>query len=137
MKDDYFTNVKFFRVIPGFICQFGLSGDPAKTAKWKKHIKDDPVKQKNTKGTLTFATAGPNTRTTQLFFNFGDNTFLDSQGFAPFGQVVEGMDHLLHLTESKDGPSAPNQGEITNKGEAYLKAKFPQLSYIVKSKIVT
>lgn len=137
MTANYFTNVKFFRVIPGFICQFGLNGDPEVTAKYKENIKDDPVKHKNSKGTLTFATAGPGTRTTQLFFNFGDNSFLDSQGFSPFGEIVEGMEHILHFTESRDGPKAPNQHLLTTQGEKYLKAHFPDLSYIVKAKVLT
>jgi cyclophilin family peptidyl-prolyl cis-trans isomerase len=136
MEASYFTNIKFFRVIPGFICQFGLSGDPKQTAKYHESIKDDPVKHKNSKGTLTFATAGPNTRTTQLFFNFGDNSFLDSQGFSPFGEVLEGMDNLLQLTASPDGPSAPNQHLLTTQGEPYLKKSFPNLSYIAKSKVL-
>ena len=94
MEDNFFTNMKMFRSIPNFITQFGLAGDPKETAKWNHNIQDDPVKQTNALGTLTFATAGANTRTTQLFFNTKDNAFLDSQGFAPIGKVIKGIELL-------------------------------------------
>src|SRR5262249_9792551 len=93
VRAGYFKDTAFFRVIPGFMCQFGIHGDPSVSAKWREAgISDDPVKSSNTRGTITFATAGPNTRTTQLFINFGDNNVLDSQGFSPFGRVTEGME---------------------------------------------
>src|SRR4051812_31662091 len=93
VRSGYFKDIAFFRVIPGFMCQFGIHGDPKVAGDWKKaSIQDDPVKGSNTRGTITFATAGPNTRTTQLFINFGDNTRLDSMGFSQFGKVSEGMD---------------------------------------------
>src|SRR5665213_414599 len=93
VSSGYFTDIAFFRVVPGFMCQFGMSGDPAVTAKWRQaNIPDDLVKGSNTRGTITFAMGGPNTRTTQLFINFGDNSRLDSMGFPPFGKVIEGMD---------------------------------------------
>src|SRR5581483_8425130 len=92
VKSGYFKDLAFFRVVPGFMVQFGIHGDPNISAKWREaNIPDDAVKGSNTRGTITFATAGPNTRTTQLFINFGNNTFLDGQGFSPFGKVVEGM----------------------------------------------
>lgn len=141
-RSGYFKNVEFFRVVPGFMCQFGISGDPAVSAKWRDaNIPDDPVKGSNTRGTITFATAGPNTRTTQLFINFGNNTFLDNQGFAPFGQVVQGMDVVDKINgEYGDGPpsgSGPDQGRIQEEGNAYLKKDFPHLDYIKSVTVIT
>src|SRR5690348_6909338 len=89
----YFTDASFFRVLPNFVVQFGINAKPAVSAAWQRAtIADDPVNQSNKRGSLTFATAGPNTRTTQIFINLGDNGPLDQQGFSPFGQVVEGME---------------------------------------------
>ena len=89
MRSGYFTDLAFFRVISGFMCQFGIHGDPKISAVWRQaSIADDPVKSSNTRGAITFATAGPNTRTTQLFINFGNNVNLDGMGFSPFGKVV-------------------------------------------------
>ena len=141
VRSGYFTDVAFFRVVPGFMCQFGIHGDPSVSAKWRDaNIPDDPVKGSNTRGTITFATAGPNTRTTQLFINFRDNTFLDGQGFAPFGKVIEGMDVVDKInSEYGDGPpggNGPNQGLIQMQGNAYLKKDFPNLDYIKSATIV-
>ncbi len=140
VKSGYFTDVEFFRVIPGFMCQFGIHGDPNVSAKWRDaNIADDPVKGSNTRGTITFATAGPNTRTTQLFINFGDNTGLDGQGFSPFGKVTEGMDVVDKINseygEGAPGGNGPDQGRIQAEGNAYLKKDFPNLDYI-KSVII-
>ncbi len=142
VKSGYFKNVAFFRVVPGFMVQFGISGDPAVSANWRDaNITDDPVKGSNTRGTITFATAGPNTRTTQLFINFGDNAGLDGQGFAPFGKVVEGMDVVDKIdAEYGDGPpggTGPNQQNLQMEGNAYLKKNFPNLDYIKSAAIVT
>ena len=142
VKSGYFTDIAFFRVVPGFMVQFGISGDPAISAKWQSaNIPDDPVKGSNTRGTITFATAGPNTRTTQLFINFGNNTFLDGQGFAPFGKVISGMDVVDKINgQYGDGPpggNGPNQGEIQAEGNAYLKKDFPNLDYIKSATIVS
>lgn len=140
VRSGYFKDLAFFRVIPGFMCQFGIHGDPAVSAKWREaNIADDVVKGSNTRGTITFATAGPNTRTTQMFINFGDNVNLDGQGFSPFGKVVEGMD-VVDKINSEYGEGAPNgggpnQGRIQEQGNAYLKKDFPNLDYINSASI--
>jgi peptidyl-prolyl cis-trans isomerase A (cyclophilin A) len=141
VRSGYFKDVAFFRVIPGFMCQFGIHGDPNVSAKWREAgIADDPVKGSNTRGTITFATAGPNTRTTQLFINFGDNRNLDGMGFSPFGTVIEGMD-VVDKINSEYGEGAPNgrgpdQGRVQGEGNAYLKKDFPDLDYIKSASIV-
>ena len=142
IKSGYFTDIAFFRVVPGFMVQFGISGDPAISAKWRAaNIPDDSVKASNTRGTITFATAGPSTRTTQLFINYGNNTFLDGQGFSPFGKVISGMDIIDKINgEYGDGPpggNGPNQGEVQMEGNAYLKKDFPNLDYIKSATIVS
>jgi peptidyl-prolyl cis-trans isomerase A (cyclophilin A) len=134
-KHHFFDGAAFFRVVPGFVVQFGLSADPAVSAAWQKAtFKDDPVKGSNKKGFLTFATAGPNTRTTQLFINLADNGRLDSMGFSAFGQVSEGMDVVEHIYSGYG--ERPDQGAITNQGKAYLDKNFPKLD-TVKSTVVT
>ncbi len=137
VRSGYFTDVEFFRVVPGFMCQFGVHGDPAVSAKWRDaNITDDPVKGSNTRGTITFATAGPNTRTTQMFINFGNNTRLDGMGFTPFGKVVEGMD-VVDKLNGEYGDNPPDvQGHIQMEGNSYLKKQFPNLDYIKSATIV-
>ena len=140
-RSGYFKDIAFFRVIPGFMCQFGIHGDPKVAAKWRQAaIADDPVKGSNTRGTITFATAGPNTRTTQLFINFGDNRNLDSMGFSPFGKVIEGMDVVDKINgeygEGAPGGRGPHQGRVQGEGNAYLKKDFPNLDYIKSATIV-
>ncbi len=131
----YYDGCRFFRVIPGFVVQFGLNGDPKVTAEWEgKRLKDDPVKQSNTPGTLTFATAGPNTRTTQLFINYGNNAQLDRMGFSPFGKVVEGFDAVKKI--NAEYRERPNQGAITSQGNRYLEQAFPRLDYVKTARIV-
>lgn len=135
VRHGYFTGAAFFRVVPGFIIQFGLSADPGVNSAWRSaRIKDDPVTQSNKPGYLTFATAGPHTRTTQLFINFGNNAFLDGQGFAPFGQVTSGMDVVQKLHSGYG--EKPDQGAITTQGKAYLEKNFPNLDTI-KSAAIT
>jgi peptidyl-prolyl cis-trans isomerase A (cyclophilin A) len=137
VRSGYFKDVAFFRVIPGFMCQFGIHGDPNVSAKWQNaNITDDPVKGSNTRGTITFATAGPNTRTTQLFINFGDNIGLDGQGFSPFGKVIAGMD-VVDKINGEYGENPPEtQGRLQSEGNAYLKKAFPNLDYIKSATIL-
>ncbi len=131
----YFTNAAFFRVVPGFVVQFGLNANPALNKVWHEAaIQDDPVTQSNKRGTLVFATAGPNTRTTQFFINFVDNARLDGMGFAPFGTVVEGMDVVDKIFPAYG--EKPRQDLITDQGDAYLKANFPDMDKIKLARIV-
>ena len=135
VKNGFFDGTRFFRVVPGFVVQFGLSGDPAISARWHlASIPDDPVQQHNTRGTITFATAGPATRTTQLFINFADNLNLDGMGFSPFGKVVDGMDVVDRIYAGYG--ERPNQELIEGRGTPYLAAQFPKLDSIAKATIV-
>jgi peptidyl-prolyl cis-trans isomerase A (cyclophilin A) len=142
VESGFYDGARFFRVLPGFVAQVGISGDPEVTRKWDKtEIKDDPVKQSNTRGRVTFATAGPNTRTTQIFINFSDkNARLDGMGFSPFGEVVEGMEVVerLHSGYGEGAPRGrgPDQGRIEKEGNAYLEREFPKLDYIKTARIV-
>jgi peptidyl-prolyl cis-trans isomerase A (cyclophilin A) len=131
----YFTNAAFFRVVPGFVVQFGLSANPEVNKVWQEaRIHDDPVLQSNKRGYLVFATAGPNTRTAQLFINYADNTRLDAMGFAPFGTVVEGMEVVDKIFPGYR--EKPQQDLITNRGDAYLKANFPMIDKIKLAQIL-
>ena len=136
VKDGFYDEARFFRVVPGFMVQWGLAADPAMTAKWNQQIQDDQVIEKNTQGFITFAkTNNPNSRTGQVFINYGDNRNLDSMGFAPFGKVTSGMDVVTNIN-SEYGED-PNQGEITAKGNAYLNESFPRLSFIKTARIIS
>jgi cyclophilin family peptidyl-prolyl cis-trans isomerase len=140
VKNGYYNDARFFRVIDGFMVQFGISGNPDLAAVWRDaRIPDDPVKQSNSRGMVTFATAGPDTRTTQVFINFGDNAGLDGQGFAPFGQVVSGMDvvdaFFKGYGEGAPRGQGPDQGRIQMQGNAYLITDFPKLDYVKKATI--
>ncbi|HZP69263.1 MAG TPA: peptidylprolyl isomerase [Pseudolabrys sp.] len=140
VKNGFYDNVRFFRVISGFMVQFGINGDPGIMARWRAaQIPDDPVTQSNTRGMITFATAGPNTRTSQVFINFGDNSQLDKMGFAPFGRVISGM-NVVDSINAEYGEGAPrgrgpDQSRIQNEGNAYLTKEFPRLDYIRKATI--
>jgi peptidyl-prolyl cis-trans isomerase A (cyclophilin A) len=141
VTNGYYDGVRFFRVIDGFMAQLGLHGDPQVTARWRTaSIPDDPVAASNTRGTVTFAmTSQPNSRTTQIFINFGDNVQLDGMGFAPFGQVVDGMDVVdqLHSGYGEGAPNGqgPDQGRIQAEGNSYLEEDFPQLDYVIRATI--
>jgi peptidyl-prolyl cis-trans isomerase A (cyclophilin A) len=135
VKYGFFDNARFFRVIPGFMAQFGINGDPAIQAPWRDaNLTDDPVTQSNTRGRITFATAGPNSRTSQVFINYRDNSRLDRDGFAPFGEVVSGMEAVDKLYGEYG--EQPNQGLIQSQGNAYLNRAFPRLDYVKKAMIV-
>jgi peptidyl-prolyl cis-trans isomerase A (cyclophilin A) len=142
VNDGFYNDVRFFRVISGFMAQFGINGDPAVTARWAGNtIQDDPVVGSNTRGTITFAMTGqPNSRGTQLFINLVDNVNLDAQRFAPIGRVVEGMEVVDQLYSgygegAPRGPG-PDQGQIRSQGNAYLTQNFPQLDYIERATVV-
>jgi len=141
-RSGYYDGVRFFRVIAGFMVQFGIHGDPAVSAAWRdERIPDDPVRRTNLRGFVSFATAGPGTRTTQVFINFGSNDALDAQGFAPFAQVVAGMDVVdrLYTGYGEGAPRGrgPDQGRIQAEGNAYLERGFPRMDYVKRASIVT
>jgi peptidyl-prolyl cis-trans isomerase A (cyclophilin A) len=135
VKAGFFTDIAYFRVIPGFMGQFGIQGDPIIATAWRgAKIDDDAVKGSNIRGAITFAMAGPNTRTTQFFINLANNPNLDSSGFSPFGKVIEGMDIVDKLNgeygEGAPSGRGPNQMRVQSEGNAYLKKEFPRLDYI-------
>ncbi len=142
VRNGYYDGVRFFRVVPGFMAQFGIHGDPAVNKAWiNASIPDEPAKTTNARGTLTFAKRGsPNSRTVQLFINFKDNGFLDQQGFAPFGHVTEGMAVVdsLYSGYGEGAPQGqgPNQMRLQSEGNSYLEKEFPKLDYIKKAVIV-
>lgn len=142
VKAGYYTDVAFFRVIPRFMAQVGLHGDPAINGTWRSaNIDDDPVKQSNTRGMVSFATAGPNTRTTQFFINFSDNNRLDGMGFSPFARVQADSMKVVDSLHGGYGEGAPrgqgpSQARIHVEGNKYLKADFPELDYIERAFVV-
>jgi peptidyl-prolyl cis-trans isomerase A (cyclophilin A) len=141
VKIGYYSNAAFFRVINGFMAQFGIHGDPKVNEKWEAaRINDDPVKESNVRGAVSFATAGPNTRTTQLFINYGNNSPLDRSGFAPFAKVIQGMEVVdaLYKDYGEGAPQGrgPSQGLIQSQGNRYLKTQFPKLDYIKRASVV-
>ena len=140
VQSDFFKGARFFRVVRGFMVQFGINGDPKISTLWgTSRILDDPVKQSNLRGRISFATAGPATRTTQLFINYVDNVRLDKSGFAPFGEVVSGMDVVERIYsgygEGYPKGNGPRQDLIETQGNAYLEKDFPRLDYIKKASI--
>jgi peptidyl-prolyl cis-trans isomerase A (cyclophilin A) len=140
VKNGFYDDDRFFRVIEGFMVQFGISGNPQVSAQWENaNLKDDPVTQSNKPGFITFATRGPNSRTTQVFINYNDNQRLDAMGFAPFGQVVSGMEvvQALYSGYGEGAPrgAGPSQPKMQAEGNSYLTSQFPKLDYTTKATI--
>jgi peptidyl-prolyl cis-trans isomerase A (cyclophilin A) len=141
VKNGFYDDDRFFRVIQGFMVQFGISGNPQVAAQWENaNLKDDPVTQSNKPGFITFATRGPDTRTTQVFINYSDNQRLDTMGFAPFGQVMQGMEvvQALYSGYGEGAPrgAGPSQPKMQAEGNAYLASQFPKLDSITKASII-
>jgi len=140
-KIGFYDKVGFFRAIDGFMVQFGISAYPDVSARWRDAtIQDDPVKGTNKRGMVTFATSGANSRTTQIFINLVDNANLDGMGFAPFGEVVEGMDVVEKLYkgygEGAPRGKGPHQGKVQTAGNAYLEREFPELDYVKQATVL-
>src|SRR5947208_5528021 len=140
VRSGFYDGLRFFRVIPGFMAQFGIHGDTGVTTAWRvRTIPDDPVRHNNLRGMVTYATAGPGTRTTQIFINYRDNIRLDASGFAPFGQVVEGMEVVDALYggygEGAPNGRGPDQFRVNVEGEKYLARQFPKLDKINKATV--
>lgn len=137
----FYDGARFFRVLPRFVVQWGINGNPAVEGRWRDaRIPDDPVKESNKRGYVSFATSGPNTRTTQVFVNMADNERLDARGFAPFGRVVSGMEVFDRLYSSYgDGPprgQGPDQNKMESEGDAYIERSFPRLDSIRRASIL-
>lgn len=138
VRAHFFDGVEFFRVVPGFVVQFGISGYPTVSSAWQNAtIPDDPVKTANVAGTITFADAGPNTRTTQVFINLADNSSLDSEGFAPFGKVTAGMSVIDKLYSGYGDQPTSTQSQIAAEGNTFLKKQFPKLDAVLTARLVT
>lgn len=139
VKRGFYDDVKFFRVIPGFMVQFGINGNPNVSNVWREAtLTDDPVRKSNKRGYITYAKTGrPNSRSTQVFINFADNAFLDGQGFAPFGDVIKGMDVVDGLESRYGGQPSDRQFDIQTKGNRFLDAAFPGLDAIVSARVTS
>jgi cyclophilin family peptidyl-prolyl cis-trans isomerase len=130
---EFYNDVRFFRVVPNFVAQFGISGDPTTQRQWQdRPLRDDPILHSNERGTITYAMSGPNTRTTQLFINLKDNTSMDRQGFAPFARIVAGLEWIDAIEDQYR--EQPNQGQIQQRGNEYLEENFPNLSFITQAR---
>lgn len=139
-KAGFYDGDRFFRAIRGFVVQFGINGDPKVNKQWSAiPIRDDPPKMSNKPGTVTFATSGPDSRTTQVFINLADNSRLDNQGFTPFGEVTQGMDNVekfcMDYGEGPPNGNGPDQAAITDIGNAYLEEHFSKLDYIKTARV--
>jgi peptidyl-prolyl cis-trans isomerase A (cyclophilin A) len=133
----FYDGQRLFRVIPGFVVQWGVSGNPKISRAWEHAtIHDDPVRHSNKRGTIVFADAGPNTRTTQIFVNLGANSSLDGDGFAPFGTVTSGLATLQHLYHGYGEQPSNDQAQITQQGEAFFRKHFPKLDRILKTRVL-
>jgi cyclophilin family peptidyl-prolyl cis-trans isomerase len=131
----FYDDSRIFRVLPGFVAQFGIHGDPAVQRMWGNQVfDDDPVLESNLRGTMSFASAGPNTRTTQIFINYGDNSRLDDMGFSPFGIVSAGIESADAF--NSDYGETPDQVEITSGGNDYLDTTFPNLDSITTARVL-
>ncbi|NCG21659.1 MAG: peptidylprolyl isomerase [Rhodobacterales bacterium] len=140
-KLGFYDDTAFFRVLEGFMAQFGIHADPALSARWiAARIKDDPVLESNKKGMVSFAMAGPDTRTTQVFINTAKNSSLDKHGFSPFGKVISGYSTVKALFqqygEGAPRGTGPNQMRIQTEGNQYLKANYPRLDYVIRATVV-
>jgi peptidyl-prolyl cis-trans isomerase A (cyclophilin A) len=138
VKNGYYNDCRFFRVIDNFMVQFGINGDPSLNQAWyQSTITDDPVKESNKRSYVSFAMTGqPNSRTTQIFINYKDNSFLDEQNFTPFGRIVEGMDIVDSFYKEYQGVPSDNQPQIQAQGNAYLNKQFPKLDYVKSASII-
>jgi cyclophilin family peptidyl-prolyl cis-trans isomerase len=141
VRAGYFDDSRFFRVVPGFIAQFGIAGEPAVAQAWKdRAFADDSVRTSNVRGTIAFAMTGPNTRTTQLFISLVDNSRLDGQGFSPLGRVVRGMDVVDRIyggygENAGGGMRAGKQQRMMNEGNVHLDKDYPRLDRIVRARV--
>lgn len=138
VMNGFYDDQRFFRAVENFMVQFGIPGDPEVTAQWHNaRILDDPVNASNVRGTICFAKANlPNTRTTQVFISYKDNSYLDKSGFAPFGKVIEGMEVVDSLYKGYGEAPQQQSQQIATQGNAFLEKRFPELDYIVKARIV-
>lgn len=137
VKDNYFSNATFFRLVPDFVVQFGIAAQKRESAKWISAIKDDPVSASNLKWSVSFATSGPDTRSTQIFINYADNTMLDYQGFAPFGEVVSGFDALLAINNPSPSDSGGiDQDMMYERGNEWVVSRYPTVNYVTCASVV-
>jgi peptidyl-prolyl cis-trans isomerase A (cyclophilin A) len=137
VRAGFYDRQRLFRVVPGFVVQWGISGTPKISKAWQNAtIRDDPVRQTNARGTIVFADAGPNTRTTQVFVNLAGNPQLDADGFAPFGAVTSGFSTLQHLYHGYDDRPTGDQAQISQQGEAFFRKHFPKLDRILRARIL-
>jgi peptidyl-prolyl cis-trans isomerase A (cyclophilin A) len=141
VRNGYYDGARFFRVVSGFVVQFGINAEPAVSAVWRQaRIQDDSVRQSNTRGFVTFAMGGPNTRTVQVFINLGNNARLDAMNFAPFGRVSGGMDVVdrfyAEFGEAPPRGRGPDQSRIQSEGEPYLQREFAQLDRVVRARVI-